>query len=103
MNGRKSFTVNSRHIDMMYLFIKDWVDKKELSIVYCSMDLMFDDYVTNTLEGELFYKFRGTIMGIISPLTLKLSKGLLYSIENWSLIGNTFQHYIHYGTIRPIK
>ena len=33
VNGRTSITGNSRHIDIRYLFIRDYVDKEEQSIV----------------------------------------------------------------------
>ena len=31
------------------IFINDWANKEELSIVYCPTHLMLDDYFTNTL------------------------------------------------------
>ena len=70
VNGSNSCTRNQRHIDIRYLFIKDRVDKEELSIVYCPSHLMLADYFTKTLQGEFFHKFRGIITGRVSTFTL---------------------------------
>ena len=68
-NGRNSFTFSSRHIDIRHFFIKDWLDKGDLSIMYCPTHIMLADYLSTLLQGDLFYKFRYTIMGRVSPYT----------------------------------
>ena len=76
-NGRNSCTGNSRHIDIRYFFVKDRVDKGELSVKYCPTYLMIADYFTKPLQGRLFNLFRDVIMGhrqlqeIISEIPMK--------------------------------
>ena len=62
-NGRNSCTGNSRHIDVRYFFIKDRVEKGEISIKYCPTNLMLADYYTKALQGKLFNIYRNVIMG----------------------------------------
>jgi hypothetical protein len=63
INGRNSCTGNSRHIDIRYFFIKDRVDKGEVSIEYCPTEIMLADFFTKPLQGSLFNRFRDVIMG----------------------------------------
>ena len=65
-NGRNSCTGNSRHIDIRYFFVKDWVDKGEFRIEYCNSDNMIADFFTKLLQGHLFRKFRDFIMGYVN-------------------------------------
>ena len=62
-NGRNSCTGNSRHVDIRYSFVKDRVDKGELTIEYCPTSEMLADYFTKPLQGTLFRKMRAVIMG----------------------------------------
>lgn len=62
-NGRNSCTGNSRHVDIRYFFVKDRVDKKEITIDYCPTHEMLADFFTKPLQGGLFYKLRRVIMG----------------------------------------
>ena len=57
INGRNSCTANSRHIDIRYFFIKDRLDKGELSIMHCPTHIMLANYFTKLLQGALFHKF----------------------------------------------
>ena len=70
MNGRNSCTGNSRHIDIRYFFIKYWVDKSKISIIYCPPHLMLAAYFTKPLQGALFHKFRDIFMAGVIPYTL---------------------------------
>ena len=47
-NERNSCTGNSRHIDIRYVFSKDRVDKKEISIKYCPTTKMLADFFYKT-------------------------------------------------------
>ena len=64
-NGRTSCTGNSRHINVRYFFVKDRVDKDEVSIEYCPTYFMIADYFTKPLQGRLFKMFRNVIMGYL--------------------------------------
>ena len=66
-NGRKSAGQRSRHINIRYFFIKDRIEKKEISLVYCPTEDMVADFFTKPLQGKLFQKFRDVIMGITHP------------------------------------
>ena len=44
-------------------FVKDRVDKKEVSIKYCLTEKMLEDYFTKPLNGNRFRVLRGIIMG----------------------------------------
>lgn len=70
-NGRNSCTVNSRHIDIRYFFVKDRIDKEEVKVEYCSSDCMLADFFTKPLQGALFTKFRDVIMGYKPISTLR--------------------------------
>ena len=62
-NGRNSCTGNLRHIGIRYFFVKDRVDKGEISIEYCPTEYMLADYFTKPLQGKVFRVFRRVIMG----------------------------------------
>ena len=62
-NGRNSCTGNSRHIDVRYFWVKDRINKGELTVEYCPTHLMLADYFTKPLQGSQFRKFRDIIMG----------------------------------------
>ena len=62
-NGRNSSTGNTRHIAIRYFFVKDRVDKGEVSIQYCPIEYMLADYFTKPLQGRVFEAFRRVIMG----------------------------------------
>ena len=53
-NGRNSCTGNSRYIDIRHFFLKDRVDKKEISIKYFLTTKMRADFFTKTLQGNFF-------------------------------------------------
>ena len=75
-NGRNSCTGNSRHIHIRYFFVKDRVDKGEMSIGYCPTAQILADFFTKPLQGALFHKFRDVIMGYkhITSLSPPMSK-----------------------------
>ena len=62
-NGRNSCTGNSRHIDIRYFFIKDRIEKGEVTVAYCPTELMLADFYTKPLQGSLFNFFRRRRMG----------------------------------------
>ena len=52
-------------------FVKDRIDKGEIRIEYCPSLDMLADYFSKPLQGYLFKKFRGVIMGYKHISTLK--------------------------------
>lgn len=66
VNGRKSCTGNSWHVNIRYFFIKDLVDKKTVKVMYCCTEEMLGDYYIKALQGELFRFFRSIIVGHVS-------------------------------------
>ena len=62
-NGRASCSDRSRHINIRYFFVKDYVKRGEIQIKYCPTEKMLADFFTKPLQGSLFRKFRAVIMG----------------------------------------
>ena len=67
INERNYCTGNYQNINIRYFFIKDRVDKGDLRIMYCTTQLILEDYFTKTLKGSLFNKFRDIIIVRVSP------------------------------------
>ena len=55
--------LETRDTYILGFFVKDRIDKKELSIEYCPSTDMLADFFTKPLQGQLFKKFRNAIMG----------------------------------------
>ena len=62
--GHKSIGQRSRHINMKYFFIKDQVDQKNVEIEYRPTDEMDGAYMSKSLQGIKFRKFRDSIMNL---------------------------------------
>jgi hypothetical protein len=69
-NGKASSGKGTRHINIRYFFITDRIARKEVAIQYCPTKEMVADYFTKPLQGELFYKFRDQIMGVVPMATI---------------------------------
>jgi len=63
-NGRLSAHKRSRHINIRYFTIKDYLDRKEFELQYCPTDAMQADYMSKPLQGKLFTANRNSIMGL---------------------------------------
>jgi len=55
--------MRSRHIDMRYVFIKDWLESENINVVYCPMECMVADFFTKPLQGKLFHYLKVIVMG----------------------------------------
>ena len=62
-NGRMSSSQRTRHINIRYFFLKDRIDKNEISVVHCPTEYMIADFFTKPLQGAKFIEFRDIIMG----------------------------------------
>ena len=69
-NGKKYSTKNTKHINVRYYFIKDWVETGDVVIEYCLTEKMLGGHFKNPLQGELFRKFRAEIMNIPDDLDM---------------------------------
>ena len=58
-----SSSQKTRHINIRYFFLKDRVDKNDISIVHCPTEYMIADFFTKPLQGAKFIEFRDIIMG----------------------------------------
>ena len=63
INGKKSSSNRTRHLNVRYFFLTDQVQKRNLSIQYCPTDKMTADFMTKPLQGEKFQEFKRQIMG----------------------------------------
>ncbi len=62
-NGRASSSKHTRHINIQYFFISDWVNMKEVSLHWCPTKEMVADFWTKPLQGSHFRKLRDYIVG----------------------------------------
>jgi hypothetical protein len=69
-NGKASSGKGTRRINIRYFFITDRIAQKEVAIEYCPTKQMVADYFTKPLQGDLFYKFRDQIMGVVPMDTI---------------------------------
>ena len=68
--GKKSRTKNTKHINVRYYFIKDWVETGDVVIKHCPTEKMLGNHFTKPLQGALFRNFRAEIMNI--PYVLEM-------------------------------
>jgi len=63
INGRKSCGKRTRHVEIRYFYIKDFVDKGIVNVKHCATEKMLADFFTKPLQGNLFRTFRAYILG----------------------------------------
>ena len=63
--GKYSSGNRTRYFDIKYLYITDLINRKKVSIEYCSSNDMLADYHTKPLIGEKILKMRNKIMNIV--------------------------------------
>ena len=64
--GRGSSGSRTRHIDIKYFYIKQFLDSKDLEIDHLGRDNMIADFFASPRQGTVFRRFRGVIMGEIN-------------------------------------
>jgi hypothetical protein len=62
-NGKALSSKRTRHINIRYFFITDWVNMKKISPHWCPTKEMVADCWTKPLQGSHFRKLRDYIMG----------------------------------------
>ena len=63
-NRTASSSRRTKHINIRYFFINDYVSKGEIKIEWCPTADMIGDYMTKPLQGQSFRKFWDLIMGV---------------------------------------
>ena len=69
-NTKKCSTKNTKHINVRYYFIKDWLKTGDVVIKHCAMEEMLGAHFTKPLQGALFRKFMAEIMNIPNDLDM---------------------------------
>ncbi len=62
-NGKALDSKHTRHINIQYFFITDWVNMKEISPHWCPTKEMVTGFWTTPLQSSHFRKLRDYIMG----------------------------------------
>ena len=62
INGRFSSTKRTKHIDAKFFFVKDQVDKGDISIENCPAEIMWADGNSKALQGKAFRVQRSEMM-----------------------------------------
>ena len=62
-NGKGSRTKQTKHIRVPYLFMKDIIKKRDISVKYCSTKEMISDYFTKVLRVHYFRSYGAEIQG----------------------------------------
>ena len=62
-NGKASSSKRTKHIRMRYFFIKDCVDRGEVTIKHCPTKEMWSDILTKPKQGKEFFIMRSKLMG----------------------------------------
>ena len=61
-NGRASSSKRTKHIEVWYYYVVGWIEKEDLSVVWCPTDKMIADILIKPLQGKVFHKFRDVLM-----------------------------------------
>ena len=62
-NGKASSSNRTRHTNIRYFFITDWVNMKDICIEWCPTKDTVTDFMTKPLQGSHFKRLRDIIMG----------------------------------------
>ena len=64
-NGRSLSSKRTKHINIQYYFVADWIAKGDVKVIWCPTDQMIADFLTKPLQGKAFVKFRDKLMGVV--------------------------------------
>ncbi len=64
VNGKKSSSKRTRHINIRYFLVTDAIAKGECEVKWISRAYMFADYFTKSQQGSEFRVMRDFIMGV---------------------------------------
>ncbi|RDX68536.1 Copia protein, partial [Mucuna pruriens] len=71
------FHGRSKHIDIRFHKIREWVVEKEVVIEYCPIKEQVTNIFTKPLKVELFYKLK-KMLGIISQMRFQINDSKLF-------------------------
>jgi hypothetical protein len=63
INHGRARSESTRHIDIKYFYVKDYVERGRLVVQQKPTELMIADFFTKPLHGERFVWLRNIIMG----------------------------------------
>jgi hypothetical protein len=63
--GRGASGSNTKHIDIRYFFIKQFIDAKVIEIDHLGTDQMIGDFFASPRQGQDFRRSRDVIMGYV--------------------------------------
>ena len=64
MNGKKSSSKRTRHINIRYFLVTDAMAKEECEVKWILCDYMFANYLTKAQQGAEFRVMRDFSMGV---------------------------------------
>ncbi len=64
-NGRASSSKRTKHIEIHYYYVADWIAKGDLLVVWCPTNKMIAHSLTKPLQGKDFKQFRDMLMGAV--------------------------------------
>ena len=64
VNGKKSSSKRTRHINIRYFLVTDAIAKEECEVKWILRDYMYADYLTKAQKGAEFRVMRDFIMGV---------------------------------------
>ena len=62
LNGKRSSSKRTRHLNIRYFYITDQLDQGWLTVRHCPTEDMVGDFFTKPLQGQLFRRLRSLVM-----------------------------------------
>ena len=84
-NGRSSSTKWTKHMNIRYIYVSEQVKKKAVHVTHCPTEEMVGDFFTKPLQGSLFIRMHGYIMGSVEPGYQALPRSVLSDHDTTSI------------------
>ena len=65
LNGKRSSSKRTRHLNIRYFYITDQIDQGWLTVRHCPTEDMIGDFFTKPLQGLLFRRLRALVMNCL--------------------------------------
>jgi hypothetical protein len=66
-----SSSKRTRHLNIRYFFVKDYVEEKQLNVSYISTNDMIADVLTKPIQGKQFQRLRDKLLGLVPDCWLE--------------------------------